>query len=135
MFLVAGSLQVQAQDWSADLKSALRDASSSGREVLLFFTAGERCENCLALEDKVLSSSEFLDFAKNDLLLVKQDFQEKSPEKLEENLLIVEKYNKDGFFPLMVFINKSGKITGQLGTYNNETPAEYIAKLKSVRRS
>lgn len=123
------------QTWKTNFNDALKEASASGKEVLLLFSVAENCDSCIRLEKNVLQSDEFLSYAKDNYVLVKQDFKSNSPESVEENLLIVEKYNKDGFFPLLVMINKSAKIVGQLGTYNNETPAQYIAKLKSAKRS
>lgn len=123
------------QTWKTNFNDALKEASASGKEVLLLFSVAENCDSCIRLEKNVLQSDEFLSYAKDNYVLVKQDFKSNSPESVEENLLIVEKYNKDGFFPLLVMINKSAKIIGHLGTYNNETPAQYIAKLKSAKRS
>ena len=134
LFFLLANQAIYSQTWKSNLNEALKEASASGKEVLLLFSVSENCESCQKLEKNVLQSDEFLDFAKDNYVLVKQDFQN-SPDTVEENLLIVEKYNKDGFFPLLVMINKNAKTIGQLGTYNNESPSQYIAKLKSAKRS
>lgn len=118
--------------WQTDLNRALRQ---SEKPVLLFFTTGRDCERCHSLEENVLKSKEFLDYAQQQFTLVKQDFDNNDPEHLEENLLIVEKYNKDGFFPLVVLIAPDGKRMGQIGAYQDETPAQYIAKLKTLNKA
>ncbi|MFT3796252.1 thioredoxin family protein [Flavobacterium sp.] len=133
LLLLAGSVAGYSQEWKTNLNEALKEASASGKEVLLFFSVPDNCESCANLDKKVLQSAEFQSFADENFILVKQDFQS-NDSNLEENLLIVEKYNKDGFFPLLVMINKNAKIVGQLGTYNNETPQQYIAKLRAVRK-
>jgi len=52
----------------------------------------------------VFKSPEFLAFADDNYVMVKIDFsyQQDDKEQLQKNLLIVEKYNKDGFFPHVV---------------------------------
>jgi len=132
--LLAGSMIGHAQEWKSNLNEAIKEASASGREVLLFFSVAENCESCMKLEKNVLQANEFLTYAKANFVLVKQDFKSNAG-NMEQNLLIVEKYNKDGFFPLLVVINKNAKILGQIGAYNNETPEAYIAKLQSIKRS
>lgn len=135
LFLLLANQAIYSQTWKTNFNDALKEASATGKEVLLLFSVADNCDSCLRLEKNVLQSEEFLAYTKDNYVLVKQDFQSNTPESIEENLLIVEKYNKDGFFPLLVMVNKNAKIVGQLGTYNNETPAQYIAKLKSAKRS
>ncbi len=132
LLLAMSSVAGYSQQWKTDLGLALKEASASGKEVLLFFTAGDNCESCVNLEKNVLRSAEFQNFASENFILVKQDFQSNA-ENLEENLLIVEKYNKDGFFPLLVVIGKNAKAIGHVGAYQNETPQQYIAKLRAIR--
>lgn len=134
VLLGAGAIG-QAQEWKNNLNEAFREASSSGKNVLLFFSVSQDCDRCDQLDTRVLQSEEFKEFAKENFVLVKQDYHTDKPEKLEENLLIVEKYNKDGFFPLVVILNRNAKVLGQIGAYNNESPKEYVARLQSIKRS
>jgi thioredoxin-related protein len=132
--LLASNAMVQAQEWKSNLKDAIKESSASGKEVLLLFSVPDNCETCADLEKNVLQTDEFLAYAKANFILVKQDFKSNAG-NMEENLLIVEKYNKDGFFPLMVVLNKNAKTIGQIGSYRNETAREYILKLESIKKS
>lgn len=128
------AIHCSAQEWSNNLNQAFREASMTNKKVLLFFSTDENCERCQKLNKNVLQSPEFKDFAKDDYILVKQDFEPTDdPQQLEQNLLVVEKYNKDGFFPLLVILNKNAKVIGQVGAYNNETPNQYLDRLLSVK--
>ncbi|MBS1534645.1 MAG: thioredoxin family protein [Bacteroidetes bacterium] len=128
------AMHCSAQEWKSNLNEAFREASMTNKKVLLFFSTEDDCERCQKLDKNVLQSPEFKDFAKDNYILVKQDFQPTSdPEQLEQNLLVVEKYNKDGFFPLLVIINKNAKVIGQVGAYNNETPNQYLDRLLSIK--
>lgn len=132
--LLANSMVGYSQEWKTNLNEAFKEATVSGKEVLLFFTVTENCDSCLKLEENVMQSNAFQSFARENYILVKQDFNSGNADNIEENLLIVEKYNKDGFFPLVVIINKSTKTLGQIGAYDNETPEEFLSKLQSIKR-
>jgi thioredoxin-related protein len=129
----------QAQQWQTDLQVGLKEAAQQNKKVLLFFSVPERCEACNKLERSIFKSPEFIDFARENYVLVKIDFsyeaQELSKDQLERNLLIVEKYNKDGFFPHVVVLNKDAKIATKVGVYNRETPQQYLAMLRANSKS
>lgn len=135
VLLFLATMPGYSQMWRTNLQDAFKEASVSGKEVLLFFSVSESCPTCDTLEKKIFNSNAFKDFASENYILVKQDFNSGVADNIEENLLIVEKYNKDGFFPLVVVINKNTKVLGQIGVYKNESPTEYVAKLQSFRKS
>jgi len=132
-------LNCSAQQWQKDLDLGLKAAAQQNKKVLLFFSVPEHCDTCVKLEKKIFQSPEFLAFAESNYVLVKIDFsyqsEDLSKEQLEKNLLIVEKYNKDGFFPHVVVLNTAAKITLKTSVYNNETPQEYLSLLKKNTKS
>ena len=131
--MMAGT--VKSQEWHKDLNKALKEAAASNKKVLLYFSVPEACDECIMLEKNIWKSEEFNEFAKNRYVLAKADFsQAVSMEDRAENLLIVEKYNKDGFFPLVVILSKDGRVLGKNGNYNNETPQAYISLLESLEK-
>lgn len=126
-----------SQHWNENLDDALLLAKDDDKKILLLFTVPDACDTCVALEQNVLQSPEFLSFSSN-FILARADFEHSAQYPVTEaakakNLLIVEKYNKDGFFPLVVILDKNAKVIGSRGTYNGETPAEYIASLKAFQ--
>jgi thioredoxin-related protein len=124
-----------AQSWITDLQVALREANEQNKKVLLYFSVPEACDRCIDLEKNVFSSGDFKKFASDNYILAKADFSgEIDPRTKQENLLIVEKYNKDGFFPLVVILDGSSKVLGKIGIYNNEPPSTYIAHLQAIVR-
>src|SRR5690606_14373712 len=125
-----------SQEWISDLSMALRQASAQNKEVLLYFSVPDACTACEKLEEKVFSSPTWLSFAKENFVLAKPSFEASASfASKAENLLIVEKYNKDGFFPFVVILDKNGKIVGKTGNYNDEHPDAYIAMLESISRN
>lgn len=139
LFGLLVALQTSAQQWQTDLSKGLREAAAQNKKVLLFFSVPEQCDSCLMLEKKVFQSPEFLAYAQENYVLVKIDFASQaeniSPEQQQKNLLVVEKYNKDGFFPHVVVLNKEAKIAGTTGTYHNETPEQFLSILRRNTRS
>jgi len=137
--LFIGIANGNAQIWSNNIDKALKEAASENKNILLFFSVPEHCDNCEELEENIFKSAEFNDFANANYILVKIDFSYQSetltPEAIEKNLLIVEKYNKDGFFPLVVILNKNAKAIGKTGVYKKETPSEFITLLQSFNRA
>src|SRR5690606_26422501 len=124
------------QEWFSDLDEAVDHAISQNKKVFLFFSVPDACEACERLEEKILTSDVFLDYAKNHYVLTRLEFLNTpgyslAPEIKAQNLLIVEKYNKDGFFPLVVVLDTHRRVMGKVGVYQNETPQQYIALLSA----
>jgi thioredoxin-related protein len=139
VFLLFFLPKSKAQQWQNDLQIGLKEAAQQNKKVLLFFSVPERCESCNNLERNIFKSPEFIEFASENYVLVKIDFsydaQELTKAQLEKNLLIVEKYNKDGFFPHVVVLNKDAKITNKVDVYNRETPQQYLSLLRRNSKS
>lgn len=127
------SAVASAQQWNPNLEKALQQAGEENKNVLLFFSTVNACEMCLELEKKVFASDDFKQFASGRYILAKPDFNPTASfESKADNLLIVEKYNKDGFFPWIVILDKTGKVLGKAGLYNHQSPQEYIKLLQSL---
>lgn len=139
LFLLGVSGSSHAQRWQNDLNAGLKEAGRLNKKVLLFFSVSQRCESCQKLEENIFKSPEFQSYAEEHFVLVKVDFSydaaDLSKEQLERNLLIVEKYNKDGFFPHVVVLNKDARIMHKVGVYGRETPKQYISLLNQNNRS
>lgn len=133
--LICISLLINAQDWQSDFEIAKRNATDKNKNIILVFQGSDWCAPCIKLEKEIWSSDEFKDYAKDNFILLKADFPRKKANKLtdeqqEKNNKLAEKYNKQGFFPLVVVLDKNGKVLGNTG-YEKMDPAEYIKLLSS----
>ncbi|RYG51277.1 MAG: thioredoxin family protein [Chitinophagaceae bacterium] len=127
------SMFAQAQQWHFDLADATKVASSEKKNLLLFFSVADACDACRRLDNSVFKSPEFITYANANLVLVKLDFQKpESGAQAAENLRIVEKYNKDGFFPWVVLIDGNGRVLLKADLYEEQSPAEYLRKIKDA---
>lgn len=132
LFLVTISY---SQEWKTDFEAAKNEANTQNKTVLLVFSGSDWCGPCIKLERDIWQSAEFKEFAKNNLIIERADFPKKkqnqlTPELKKQNQELAEKYNKDGLFPLVVILDKTGKILGKTG-FKNVSPQEYITVIKS----
>jgi len=127
---------VMAQTWNKNLDAALRQAGAERKQVFLLFSVPGNCALCEDLEKNVLGTKEFLDFAGPRYVLARPDFSGNAPyESKADNLLIVEEYDKDGFFPWVVILDPGGKIAGRPGQYDGQQPEAYIALLNKIPKN
>ncbi len=114
---------------------ALKLAEETGKTVVIHFSGSDWCAPCIRLENEILDTPEFKDFAK-DFVWVKADFPRKksnalSKEVTAENDKLAERFNTKGYFPLLVFLDKEQEVKATLG-YKAVTVAEYIDILKKM---
>lgn len=124
-----------SQEWKTNFEVAKTEATNQNKNILLVFSGSDWCGPCIKLDRDIWKSACFMEFAKNNLILERADFPKKkqnqlTPEIKELNQSLAEKYNKDGMFPLVVVVNKNGKVLGKTG-YKNVSPQEYVNILKS----
>jgi len=134
IFFLLFAMPMHSQQWKSDLEAAFVEASGSGKNVLLFFSVSDACDICRRLDHDIFQSEEFREYAGENLILVKLDFRNQASGDKSDQLLIVEKYNKDGFFPWVVLVNKNRKVVGKLPLYESQTPRQYVAKIKRANQ-
>ena len=135
-FLVVFSTLLFAQQWETDFATAKAKAEQQGKNIVLNFCGSDWCIPCIKLEKTIWDSFEFKDYAKSHYILLRADFPKKkadalSKEQQEKNDRLAELYNKQGLFPLVVILDKKGKVLGTTG-FKNVPPHEYIALLHSL---
>ena len=119
-------------EWLTDLPAAQAKAKAEGKMVLMDFTGSDWCPPCKALHKNVLSTKEFLEFAKSRLILVEVDFptrKPQSPELKKANEALQKKYSIEGF-PTVIVLDKNGKKVFEKSGYGGDAKT-YLAKLKA----
>lgn len=124
-----------AQEWHTDLIQAKAIAVEESKNIVLVFQGSDWCAPCMKLEKEIWTNDEFKAYAKDHFVMLLADFPKKkgnvlSLEQQEKNNKLAEIYNKNGFFPFVVILDKEGKVLGQTG-YKKMTPDEYIKHLAS----
>ena len=127
-----------AEGWGSDFVEAQKLAKSSNKLILLNFSGSDWCGPCMKLDKNIWQSDAFKIESKKHWILVKADFPKKkahqlSPELTESNNLLAEKYNQDGNFPLVVLLDKNGKVLG-VTAYKDVDAEQYIESLVALEK-
>ena len=124
-----------SQEWNSNFNEVKQIALKENKKIVLVFQGSDWCAPCIKLEKEIWSTDEFKSFSRENFVLIKADFPRKKKNKLskeqqEENKNLMEKYNKRGYFPFVVVLDKNAKVLGETG-YIKATPKEYIKLLTS----
>lgn len=135
LFLFLTSLGF-AQNWSTNIEEAKAKAAAENKLIILVFSGSDWCAPCIKLDKNVWQSEVFKSFATEKLVLVRADFPKKKanvlPEALQNsNKALAEKYNQEGYFPLVVVLNAQGKVVAKKG-YENQNATQYVTELEAL---
>jgi thioredoxin-related protein len=127
-----------AQNWQTDFKQAKKIAIDQDKNIIIVFSGSDWCAPCIKLDKNIWQSESFKNEAAKDWVLIKANFPRKkanelSKEQTEHNRKLAEKYNIEGSFPLVVILDKNGKLLGKMG-FKNVSPEEYIKMIHALEK-
>lgn len=127
-----------AQDWQTDFEEAKKIAAEQDKNIIIVFSGSDWCAPCIKLDKNIWQSEAFKKEAAEEWVLVKANFPRKkanelSKEQTEHNRKLAEKYNIEGSFPLVVILDKNGKVLGKMG-FKNVSPEEYIKMIHAFEK-
>lgn len=130
-------LQVSAEGslWQTDLPKAQAQAKTEKKLVLLDFTGSDWCGWCIKLNKEVFSQTEFIEYAKKNLVLVEVDFPRKkqlSATQKQANEALGKQFKIQGY-PTIIVLNGEGKKVGELG-YQPGGPKAFVAELEKLKK-
>jgi len=122
--------------WLTDWNEAMKMAQSYARPVVVDFTGSDWCIWCQKLEEEVFSKDEFINYAKDNLILLKVDFPraiEQSNELKAFNQQKLKEYKVEGF-PTIVIINEKSQEIARTG-YRPGGAEQYVKHLQELLNS
>src|SRR5215471_2869726 len=122
-------------DWLTDLSKAQAQAKAEKKMVLMDFNGSDWCPPCKALRKNILSSPEFVEFAKKNLVLVDVDFprhKEQTEELKKANEALSKKYSIEGYPTVIVLSSEGKELKKQVG-YDGQTSKDFIAELEKLK--
>ncbi len=127
---------VSAQDWKGDYEDALNTAQHDKKPLILVFSGSDWCGPCIRLKKKVLESETFSTYADDNYVLYNADFPRKKKnllpkERMDVNKRLAEKFNPNGYFPLVVVLDSQESVLGKTGFDKKLSPEKYIGLLNS----
>jgi thioredoxin-related protein len=138
MIACCALFQVRAAelDWTTDVPAALAKAKAENKTVLLDFTGSDWCGWCIKFKKEALDTTEFQDYASNNLVLVELDYPRKKPQSADlkkANKALAEQYNISGY-PTFIVLNKNGKEIGRQDGYEPGGAKAFIDKINSFKK-
>ncbi len=119
--------------WFTNFEEAKKSSAQTGRPILANFTGSDWCIWCKKLKSEVLSQSTFIDYAKNNLVLMEVDFprNKKLPSAVSmQNQKLMQQYGIMGF-PTILLIDSKGNVLAQTG-YKQGGAKKYIQHIKEL---
>ncbi len=120
--------------WIEDYQLALDRASNENKTILINFTGSDWCKWCIKLDEEVFSHKEFVDYAEDNLVMLKIDFpttfKQLPQEEQSRRQQLQQKYGVRGY-PTILLADAEGEVIGQTG-YQPGGPQKYIDHLKEM---
>ena len=119
--------------WQTNFAAAQEIAKKEKKVLFVDFSGSDWCGWCIKLHKEVLSQKAFLDYAKDNLVLVLIDFPRKSTQTSEEkrqNNALAKQFGIDGF-PTVLLISPEGQVLAKTG-YRRGGAAAYVNYLKTT---
>ena len=144
IFLLSSSLKISAQSipepesliWYQDYNNAKKDAMDNGKYMMLYFSGSDWCKPCIKLNKNILESDAFSKYATGNFVSLRLDFPKmkknrQSKQTVDQNEALAEKYNPNGVFPLLVFVDQNEKMIGFTG-FSELSPQAYVAMIEKI---
>jgi thioredoxin-related protein len=134
--LMAGQLLAAEASWLTSVPDATAQAKKENKLVLLDFTGSDWCGWCKRLDAETFSKSQFVDYAKKNLVLVTVDFPAQKPqssELKEANRELQEKYSVSGY-PTLILLKPDGTVLFKQVGYLAGGPDAMIAKIDDAKK-
>jgi thioredoxin-related protein len=122
-----------SQEWMVNFEDASVKADKEHKNIVMVFAGSDWCAPCIKLEKNILESDEFKKYALEHWILLKLDFPKRKQNQLtktqqEHNDALAEKYNKKGYFPLVLVVDKKGSVLGETA-FKDISPQSYVDEL------
>ncbi|WIO74650.1 thioredoxin family protein [Porticoccaceae bacterium LTM1] len=134
MAIASTALAEKGEQWLTDMDEAQKVAKAEGKDIFMFFTGSDWCGWCIKLDNEVLSKQEFLDYAKDNLVLVDLDFPQGEDIITEEQREHNEKWQdvfKPRGYPTVYLTDYNAKGYAQTG-YREGGPVKYVEHLEEL---
>jgi disulfide reductase len=133
---LAAAAQAEEGAWMTNLAKAQATAKKENKMVLMDFTGSDWCEPCKALHKNVLTAKEFLNYAKDNLVLVLVDFPNSKPisaEQRKANNALLQQF-KVRAFPTVIVLDENGKQLSFKAGYAGTSAHEFVSELQKLKK-
>lgn len=132
MFL---SCSAQSTTWLENEQEAFKIAKEQKKPVLIWFTGSDWCLWCIVMDRGVLETSQFSDYAKDSLVVLKADFPKSTQQSdglKKQNNGLKQKFGPVEGYPSFVLVNSDGKKLLTLTGYQEGGPQAFIDQINQA---
>lgn len=115
--------------WLTSIEVAFEESKKTNKPIFTFFTGKKWCSWCKKLEQQILSKEVFIEYAKENLILLELDFPRGKRDLPKKQIDLARKFRIQGY-PTVILMDAETNLIGRTG-YEAMTPKEYIAHLES----
>lgn len=124
--------------WLNNLDKAEQIAKTEHKLILLNFSGSDWCIPCMKLRADIFNADAFMDYAKDNLILVNADFPRKKKNELpkeqqKENDALAAKYNPEGKFPFTILLDSNGNKLKVWDGYYSQGPDSFVDEITAVK--
>ena len=116
--------------WLTDVSQAIEQSKVSGKPIFAFFTGKELCSWCKKLERQVLSQDSFINYAKENLVLLELDFPRGRRNLPQKQIELARKFKIKGY-PTVILMDSSTNKIAKTG-YEAMSPQQYVDHVKAL---
>ncbi|SYX09301.1 Disulfide bond reductase DsbH precursor,thiol:disulfide interchange protein precursor,Thioredoxin-related protein [Chlamydia poikilotherma] len=112
---------------------AVQQSGKDKKPIGLFFTGSDWCIWCIKMQDQILNTSEFQNYANDNLHMVELDFPQSNNQPAdikEQNQALKSRYGVNGF-PTLVFIDANGTEKARMG-FEYGGGENYVKKIQAA---
>ena len=117
-------------NWLTQVENAIDLSEKTGKPIFALFTGKDWCSWCKKLELQILSQELFIDYAKENLILLELDFPRGKRNLPQKQLELARKFNIRGY-PTIILMDASTNELGRTG-YESVSTEQYITLIKSL---
>ena|ERR1700741_3806925 len=126
------SKQEDGLKWHTDILKANEVSAATGKPIFAFFTGSDWCMWCKKLQKDVFAKTQFIEWAKKNVVLLELDFprtKQLSPELMQQNQNLQQAFRIQGYPTIWLFFLSKDEQTfkfniAPLGSYGYPQGAE-----------
>lgn len=121
------------ENWFTDYDIAAKRAAREKLPMLVLFTGSDWCPGCIALGQRTLTTPEFKEFAKKNLITVYLDSPRNPPLTAAQRSKLAaaaEKLQPGPYVPTTVIVSPDGKVLARIVGYRSVS--DYISAIKEA---
>ncbi|MCK4312509.1 MAG: thioredoxin family protein [Candidatus Cloacimonetes bacterium] len=120
-------------NWLTNLEEAQKISQEKGIPIFVDFTGSDWCGWCFRLRDEIFSQEEFIQYAKENLVLLKLDFPRKIKQSKETKLYNENLARRFGIrgLPTILLVNSKGEEIARTG-YQYGGAENYINHIRKL---